>query len=317
MTPESWLKQNNFPIDSLQPMQNDASFRYYFRVHHNTQSYVLMDARADKKSIPPYIAIANRLREARLNAPEIIRSDPENGFLLISDFGNQQFRQAITAHNTEYLYQKALESLAILQCIKTVPGLPIPFFSQELMLSELFLFKEWFLEKQLALTLSPAIQQSLSTFFQFLVTECSRQPIVFMHRDYHSANLMILPHDDIGILDFQDAFMGPVTYDVVSLLKDCYLECPTELSLKLVLFFKEAIQLSVSNDTFLYWFDMMSVQRHLKALLTFSRKYHRDHNDHYLQYIPRTVHYIKKVSERYTECAILLKLISERDICGA
>jgi aminoglycoside/choline kinase family phosphotransferase len=302
---EYWLKDAcNLSPTSVMPMPGDASFRRYFRVQDESQTYVAMDAPLDHENCRPYIAIARALRAKNLLAPEIFASDVEQGFLLISDLGDKLYLNELNSSNAENLYGSALDALSILQSCQSVPEWRVPQFTAEFMLQELQIFKEWFLARHLNLTLSPGTDKMLADYFIFLTSAASSQPQVFMHRDYHSANLMVLPDAKVGILDFQDAFIGPVTYDLVSLLRDCYIAWPKELVEKLVLQYKEKIGAvaPVSNEIFLRWFDLMGMQRHLKALLTFSRKYHRDANPNYLQYMPRTLNYVAEVSPKYAEC---------------
>ena len=180
------------------------------------------------------------------------------------------------------------------------------------MRDELMLCKEWFFEKYLSLTLSREAHARLNASFDFLAENAANQPLVFMHRDYHSANLMRLENEEVGILDFQDAFIGPLTYDVVSLLRDCYIDWPEKRVIEWATYYWQKIALpSVSLETFLRWFDLMGIQRHLKCLLTFSRKYCRDQNAEYVQHIPRTLHYIITISERYPECKALTIFLRE------
>lgn len=310
---EQWLSETcNLPTHKLHAMAGDASFRRYFRVEMEDQSYVAMDAPPPRENCIPYIAIAKTLRQMGLCAPDIIASHVNKGFLLITDFGDYLYLKELNPTNAEELYTRALDALTILQSCRQVDGWPIPTFTAEFMRQELEMFKEWFLCKHMNLTLSLQRDHQLATCFDFLAQSASSQAQVFMHRDYHSANLMVLPNKQVGILDFQDAFIGPVTYDLVSLLRDCYITWPDEVVTKLVLQYWQNLNLPhVTADQFLFWFDMMGLQRHLKALLTFSRKLHRDGNASYLQHIPRTVSYIEKVSARYSNCQVLSELCIE------
>jgi N-acetylmuramate 1-kinase len=296
---------------SLVSMPGDASFRNYYRVQHVNGSYVAMDADKEREKCLPYIAIANALRAQGLQTPEIIASDLERGFLLISDFGDKLLLKELNNNNAELLYTHALCELAKIQNCADVAGLTLPLFSRQWLRQELEGFKEWFLHIHLGLFLPPALEKELNNCFDFLADRAANQPTVFMHRDYHSANLMLLPQNKIGILDFQDAFMGPLTYDVVSLLRDCYIAWPEPFVTQLALQYRDQRELAISNEEFLHWFDLTGMQRHLKALLTFARKYHRDGNDHYLQHIPRTIHYIVMVGSRYFECNRLCALMNE------
>jgi aminoglycoside/choline kinase family phosphotransferase len=317
----NWLTQKaNSPSFTIQPMQGDASARRYFRVETADMSYVAMDAPPPQENCRPYIQIANALRHIGLHTPEIFEQDVEQGFLLISDFGNKLLLPELTLENADKLYDSALCALAILKTCPEVKGWTLPLFTAEFMHQELTLFKEWFLEKHLNLQLSDKEENELNACFDFICQRAKAQPQVFMHRDYHSANLMLLPGEQIGILDFQDAFIGPVTYDLVSLLRDCYIAWPDSLVTKWVLAYREKINMgTVSADEFLHWFDVMSLQRHMKALLTFSRKFRRDGNPNYLRHIPRTLNYIIAESAKIQECKALHQFISEQvvTVCEA
>jgi aminoglycoside/choline kinase family phosphotransferase len=299
-----WLKTHcKLPAFKLISMVGDASFRRYFRVTGGDWQYVAMDAPPERENnCRPFIAIAESLRRQGLQMPEIIESDVSAGFLLLTDFGNKLYLNELTEANADVLYTIALDALAILQNC-TVQNWTIPPFTAEFMYQELQLSKEWFLVKHLGLTLNTQTESMLTDFFRFLAESAGRQPQVLMHRDYHSANLMVLPNNEVGILDFQDAFMGPVTYDLASLLRDCYIAWPDHLVKKWVLQYKEKIPALayVTEVEFIRWFDLMSMQRHLKALLTFARKMHRDRNANYLQHIPRTLHYLAAVAPEYAE----------------
>lgn len=314
-----WLNNNvNLPPFQLKPLAGDASFRRYFRVELQNGSYIAMDAPPPRENCVPFIAIAKGLRDLGLNTPTIFAKDVARGFLLISDFGDKLFLKELTATNAEALYDCAIDALDVLRSCQVIQDWKLPYFSADFMRQELELFKEWFLLKHLNLNLSSSLEIQLSQCFDFIANTSANQSYSFMHRDYHSANLMILPHHQVGILDFQDAFVGPVTYDLVSLLRDCYIAWPDELVNKLVIRYFEKINLSnISQEQFLSWFEIMGLQRHLKALLTFSRKLHRDGNANYLQHIPRTLQYILKESAVFPECKVLYKLISEKvvDLC--
>ncbi len=288
-------------VKNLIPLAGDASFRRYYRLQLADQSFVVMDASIERASCVPFIAIANTLRSKGLSVPDIIASDTEKGFLLLTDFGDSLFLKTLTKENAASLYDRALKSLAVLQTCREVPHWEMPYFSKEFMFKELILFKEWFLERYLKFVLSSHEEKMLTTFFEKIVSSIADQPYVFMHRDYHSANLMVLPSNEVGVLDFQDAFIGPVTYDLVSLLRDCYIDWPNEMVTALALNYQNKIQLNVSQEEFLKWFDWMGLQRHMKTLLTFSRKYVRDQNSNYLNFIPRTLNYLLTVSARYPE----------------
>lgn len=311
---EQWLKdQCGFADFRLEAMIGDASFRRYFRLYHANQTYVVMDAPPPHEHCEPFIRIAKTLRQEGLQAPEIFHADDIKGFLVLTDFGDQKMLNTLNKTNAEILYKEAILTLVQLQKIQ-ISDQRIPFFTAERMMEELLLFKEWFLHRFLEVSLTTDAERSLQYIFQILCDEATRQPQVFMHRDYHSANLMVLPHNKIAILDFQDAFVGPLLYDLVSLLRDCYIDWPDTFVTQLAFMFRDRLSSPIDKDLFLRWFDLMGLERHLKALLTFSRKYIRDFNNQYLQYIPRTLNYIYTISGRYSECQFLHKLCEDEII---
>jgi N-acetylmuramate 1-kinase len=303
---QCWLSDYFKSTDFVMtPLVGDASFRQYFRIHQPSATYIAVDASPEREKCPQFIAIADALRKKGLYTPEIFAKELASGFLLLTDFGDKQLLKIVNSDNQEILYSNALSALATLSACKDVKNYSIPRFTSHFMREELNVFQQWFLEKHIELELSVQTRQMLSQCFDRLAESCAAQPYVFMHRDYHSANLMLLADQQIGILDFQDAFVGPVTYDLVSLLRDCYLELPHELVIRLALQYRDMLALKISDVEFLYWFDCMGIQRHLKALLTFARKYRRDNNAHYLQYIPRTLNYVLHTTERHPEYAEL------------
>lgn len=310
-----WLQEAcGLEFFSLQAMVGDASSRRYFRVQSQGQSFVLMDA-PPQENCHSYVAIAKALRQLGLHAPNVMQTDLKQGFLLITDFGEVTYLSALQADNASTLYHQALNSLAILQSCRVVEGHVVPPFTADFMQNEWALHKEWFLNKLLGLSFS-SVEKTLDDCYARVVAVAVSQPQVFMHRDYHSANLMVLPDDEVGLLDFQDAFIGPITYDLVSLLRDCYIDwapsCVNEWALSYSRRLHQlGILASVEDDTFLRWFDYMGVQRHLKALMTFARKQVRDHQPRYLQHVPRTLQYLLQASQAYAELSPLYDFIND------
>ncbi len=302
-----WLQENcTFPIDSLHEIPGDASFRRYFRLRSGTQSYMVMDASEQRDCFEPYIAIAKALLPLGIRVPQILAEDIAPGFMLISDFGDTQYLTALHPNNADELYKKALHSLSVLQACREIQNWTLPAFNQQFMLNELKEFYHWFVERYLGLTCSEQEQTMLQATFASLIDSANKQPQVFIHRDYHSANLMVLPDQQVGILDFQDACIGPLTYDLVSLLRDCYIDWPESKVQQWAGYYYEILctQSSlqkVSLMQFLQWFDWMGLQRHLKVLFIFARKYLRDHTTNYLKSMPRTLNYILQISARYPE----------------
>lgn len=302
-----WLQENcSFPIDALQEIPGDASFRRYFRLQSGAQSYMVMDASQQRDCFEPFLAIAKALLTLGVSVPEILAQDLAQGFMLISDFGDRQYLNTLNPSNADALYKTALDSLVLLQACPEVPGWTLPAFNERFMQTELREFKHWFLEGYLNRSFSTQEQNLLKSTFNQLCESAEEQTQVFIHRDYHSANLMLLPTQGVGILDFQDACTGPITYDLVSLLRDCYIDWPEEKVRQWVAYYYDRLRenqllKTVSCDQFTRWFDLMGLQRHMKALFIFARKYLRDQTPRYLKYLPRTLNYLVKISERYPE----------------
>jgi N-acetylmuramate 1-kinase len=309
---QDWLQAScQLPAVSLVPMRSDASFRRYFRVTQAAQSFVAMDAPPERETnTKAFVTLARALHAQGVKVPEIIVEDVSQGFVLLSDFGDHLYLNVLANDNVDDLYTRALTALTGLQACDT-KGLAA--FSAEFMYQELQTAKEWFLQKHLRLELSAAAEKMLADYFYFIAELSASQPQVFMHRDYQSGNLLVLPVSQVGILDFQDAFVGPVTYDLVSLLRDCYIAWPNAWVQRWALQYKNSVPslFQVKDELFLRWFDVMGMQRHVKALLTFTRKFHRDGNPNYLQHIPRTLNYIMTAAQRYPESTAFYDFLIE------
>jgi len=313
---QHWL-QADLGIQNAQlvAITNDASFRRYFRLITEGVSHVVMDAPPDKENCVPFIDVANRLQASGLNAPQILASDLKQGFLLLTDFGSQLYLPALNETQIESLYGDALDALVVMQTRTSSDNLLL--YDYQSLHREMDLFTNWLLDKHLNLSLSASEQANLATCFELLSSSALTQPQVFVHRDYHSRNLMIVPNHNPGILDFQDAVKGPITYDLVSLLRDCYISWPLARVRGWALRHYTQMQpTGILNDVdeskFLRWFDWMGIQRHLKASGIFARLYHRDGKSNYLKDIPRTLGYIVEVSANYPELAPLYKLVEQR-----
>ena len=310
-----WLNDQDIDYQDIAPASSDASFRRYFRIVDNDKSFIIMDAPPEKENCKPFIEIAKLLFDMDINVPQILQQDLEQGFLLLSDLGDTVFLSELNNNTVDRLYTAAMDSLLKIQKNKT-PDLPL--YDETLLRNELDLFPDWYLEKQLKITVSDEHRKILEQIFAVLIKNALSQPQVCVHRDYHSRNLMVNKDNPQapGIIDFQDAVIGPVTYDLVSLLKDCYIDWPREKVEKWVSYFhKEALSSGnindVSFDEFLRWFDLMGLQRHLKVAGIFSRLKHRDGKTGYLKDIPRTMDYIFDVLKRYPEFQPLQKLLSD------
>jgi len=285
----------------------DASFRRYFRISKGTHSFIAMDAPPDKENSVPFSAIGHAFFDLGLRVPKIFHEDLAEGFLLLEDFGNKLYLNVLNAENADALYHTAIADLLTLQKCCDIPGWTLPHFNHTMIGQELNLFMQWMIERYLNLKLSAVEEQLLRTTFQQLIDSAKQQPQVCVHRDYHSRNLMVLDDDRVGMLDFQDAVWGPVTYDLVSLIRDCYIDWPLEKVQAWALqYLKDAqhqhvIAKKVSSAEFLTWFDRMGVQRHLKASFIFARKWLRDQDPRYLADIPRTFRYVSEVTARDSE----------------
>jgi len=301
----------------ITPASSDASFRRYFRVHHDSTSQIVMDAPPDKEDSRPFVAVAEALRQLGLQAPEVFATDYEQGFLLLSDLGNRSYLAELNAATVEALYDDALAALARLQLGGDPTAALLPPYDAALLHREMELFREWFLGRHLNLTLAPDEQTLLDQTFALLSANALAQPQVWVHRDYHSRNLMVTAQINPGVLDFQDAVIGPLTYDLVSLLRDCYIAWPRSQVERWALGYRERLRAqgwagTESAETFLRWFDLMGVQRHLKAIGIFARLHIRDGKPGYLKDIPRTLGYIREVAGRHSELGGLHEFIQKR-----
>lgn len=311
-----WLSMElGLPQYSIAPASSDASFRRYFRVQFGGESRIVMDAPPEKEDSHPFVAIARQLRSIGLNVPEILAEDFEQGFLLLSDLGSRQYLDELNEQSVERLYGDAMGALATLQA-RGPQADRLPPYDRALLLREMELFREWLLDRHLGLTLGESEQKLLDETFSLLADSALAQPAVSVHRDYHSRNLMVSEHNP-GILDFQDAVYGPVTYDLVSLLRDCYIAWPRERVEGWVLAYHDiALDNGILHERqqgrFLHWFDLMGVQRHLKASGIFARLNHRDGKPGYLKDIPRTLDYVVEVSSRYPQLVPFLHLLEDR-----
>jgi aminoglycoside/choline kinase family phosphotransferase len=287
---------------SFKPASGDASFRRYFRIEVADKSYIAMDAPPEKEDSRPFIRMAQALEAIGLNVPHIYAVDLQQGFMLLEDLGITLYLNQLTPETVDRLYGDALGALATLQACG--PRKDLPKYDRKLLMREMALFCDWLLVGSLKLDLSADEQQMLDQLFKDLADNALEQPQVCVHRDYHSRNLMVNTLQNPGILDFQDAVLGPVTYDLVSLLRDCYIAWPLgQVQAWALGYFELAHQSGVlleeHESRFLTWFDLMGIQRHLKASGIFARLHLRDGKSGYLKEIPRTLSYIEQVAEQY------------------
>ncbi len=296
----------------------DASFRRYFRATTATGTLIVMDAPPAREDSRSFVDIAAMLADMGLNAPRVLSADLEQGFLLLTDLGADVYLDRLVSHPEEVdsLYDAALAALARLQDRGAAFQSRLPAYGADLLQSEMSLFHDWLCGIHLGLDFTATEELEWRRLCATLIRNALDQPQVFVHRDFHSRNLMVTPADSPGLLDFQDAVEGPLTYDLVSLLKDCYFSLPPDVVLARVdafyLGLPEARRAGISVELFRRYFELMGVQRHLKAAGIFARLYHRDGKARYLADIPRTLGYVSALSGRYPELRFLVGFLETR-----
>lgn len=309
-----WLEQlsEDTYID-LRPASADASFRQYFRVtdRRDDSTYIVMDAPPDKEDCHPFVLVTDLLRGVGVNAPDIIAIDIEQGFLLLDDLGDDPYLKHLDDSTADGLYIDAIDALVKMQ---NIDGL-LPAYERQMLNDEMGLFETWYVNRHLDTKLDDKQKATLDSIFGLLLDNAEQQPQVFVHRDYHSRNLMITNENNPGVIDYQDAVIGPITYDLVSLFKDCYIEWPRDkvehwLELYLARLAPERL---IEKAQLLRWFDLMGVQRHLKVLGIFARLNYRDGKPQYLQDLPLTLRYITDTCDNYHELQPLKTLLESID----
>jgi len=313
----AWLKDEcQLSVDNLKPIAGGASFRRYFRLVSENHSWVVMDAPPGRENVADFIAISKAFVSLGLRVPKILCQKESSGFLLLEDFGDNLYINLLTNDNVDNLYNKAFDAILKIQACKDMSAWSPPHLNYDFMLAELYDFVEWYLVRHLQRAISQRDKIILDEAFELIVNQAANQIQVCIHRDYHSQNLMLLKNDELGILDFQNAMLGPITYDFVSLAKDCYITWSNEkIHAWIIAFQKKLLDYGApvphKKEQFIRDVEMMGVQRHLKAILTFSRKKHRDNDGAYLQFIPVALNYINNLTKNYPELIPLVKLIQK------
>ena len=321
---EAWAAATRGTRDfALAPASADASFRRYFRLSlagavptaGGRRTVIAMDAPPAKENSAPFVAIAALLGAAGVHAPEILASDLAQGFLLLTDLGDRTYLAALDADTAPRLYSDAIDALVAWQRASRADVLPP--YDEALLRRELDLFPDWYLARHLGVTLAPAQAKTLADAFTLVVANNLAQPRVFVHRDYHSRNLMVTAPNP-GVLDFQDAVFGPITYDLVSLLRDAYVEWDEARQIDWAARYWERARdagLPVAADFGEFWrdFEWMGVQRQLKVLGIFARLCHRDGKTGYVDDMPRVLRYLRGACSRYRALGPLAKLLDEVD----
>lgn len=287
---------------TLSPLNNDASFRQYWRIKTPNESFVLMDAPPEKEPIDSFIKTTEKLTAVGVNVPHLFYENQDIGALVLSDFGDQLYLNALNINNARKLYKQAIDALLKIQSIEELDDLPA--FDAPHIRMELGIFDEWFLQKHLGIN-----DTTHKANYDYLIDTIQVQPQIAIHRDYHSRNLMLTSEGRPGVLDHQDMMKGPLSYDLVSLLRDCYISWGPDLVNELIVYY-----LSKSGydlDTFNTWFDITGVQRHLKAIGIFARLKHLYDKPGYIKHIQLPLKYIQNVADKYNELSDISKLVNK------
>jgi hypothetical protein len=311
---ERWLTERFGPGSyTYAPASEDASFRRYFRVSSGGQTFIVMDAPPDHENCRPFLQVARLFAQAGAHVPAILGENLDQGFLLLSDLGSRTYLQALDPTTASALYHDASDALIRIQ-FASRPGV-LPEYDRALLLRELRLFPDWYVARHLGITLSAAQNEILTAAFELILANNLAQPQVYVHRDYHSRNLMVTDPNP-GILDFQDAVYGPITYDLASLYRDAYIGWEEERQIDwLIRYWEKAckVRLPVDADFGAFYrdFEIMGVQRQIKVLGIFARLFHRDGKDGYLKDMPLVMSYLRRACERYNDLNPLLRLLDE------
>jgi hypothetical protein len=308
-----WLREVLDTSDfELKPASADASFRSYLRLFLQDKTFIVMDAPPPQEDCEPFIRMTNKLLACDINVPAIHHMNLQQGFLLLDDFGNDLYLDKLDPSTVNKLYSDAIVALVQIQTLADVKEMAA--YDEPLLRREMQLFTDWLLDKHLHIELDDAQNRSIETLFGLLVENALQQPQSFVHRDFHSRNLMLTETNNPGVIDYQDAVYGAISYDLVSLLKDCYIKWPRAEINNWVDFYINRLAekgSKVDRQQFQRWFDLMGVQRHLKASGIFARLSHRDSKHDYLKDIPRTLSYIVELKNDYKELRPLCLLIEE------
>jgi aminoglycoside/choline kinase family phosphotransferase len=299
-------------------MSGDAGFRCYYRFSHQGKSFIAVDAPIDMSDNPAFVFMQKLLSQQDILVPEIIAVDLSLGFFCLSDFGNVLLSDTLALENMSSVYQNAIDILPKIHLGLRSADKKVAHYDQAFVKRELDIFTEWLIEKHLSITLSESEQLQLNACFDVLNKNMLEQPQVLIHRDFHSRNIMVVENGELGVIDFQDAVIGPVTYDIVSLLRDCYIKWPQIKVADLLQYYIELIsaqQPALANKTLAQWqrwFDLTGMQRHLKASGIFARLHHRDGKSGYLNDIPLTLSYLLDISKQYDEFNFLHQLLTTK-----
>jgi len=295
----------------LSPISGDAGFRRYYRLANVKPASLAVDAPPAMEKNREFCHVAKLLRQYGIHTPQVFAVNYEQGFLLLEDFGDVMYwpRLLQSQRQGDNSYQSLYQDAA--RCLQTMAAIPVresglPFYDAEKLQQEMDLFPQWFVETLLRVSMTPEQVETLQAMNKTLITSALEQPLVVVHRDFHSRNLLVVANSSPGVIDFQDAVIGPVTYDLVSLYRDCYIHWPAPQVEEWVRNYYQqclarGIFSSIEEEVFLRWFDWMGLQRHLKVLGIFARLYLRDNKSGYLKDLPLVIHYTLSVAKKYKE----------------
>jgi aminoglycoside/choline kinase family phosphotransferase len=313
-----WLREDlGFTDGGIAAASADASFRRYFRITRGGDTYIAMDAPPAKEALGSYLHVAGMLAGMGLHVPGVLARNLQQGFLLLTDLGTRPYLEELARdRDVDRLYTDAIAALVRMQAGGRDMARTLPAYDRGLLAAEMQLMPEWFLHRHLRLDLGAETKAMLERLFAVVLQSALVQPSSFVHRDYHSRNLMLCEENNPGILDFQDAVYGPLTYDLVSLLKDCYIEWPEARVRGWILQYRGLLRRAdldpdVSHAQFVRWFDLLGLQRHIKVLGIFCRLYYRDRKPQYLQDLPRVLRYARTTAAAYPETAEFAEYLTD------
>ena len=312
-----WLSNTcQFHLLDFTPLTGDASFRRYYRIYGNfpnsiQQNYMVMDSPSPQEKIDEFVKISRILQDFGVHVPQIIHKNLQDGFLILEDFGDTLLLDQLNAQTADSLYHRAIDILVKIQS-QAYPS-NLPKFDLHHMYDEMALFSTWFIGQHLQLSLSNEELELIEKSFLYIAESIASHPKVMIHRDFHSRNLMVLDKHQLGVIDFQDAMIGPQTYDFVSLLKDCYIEWPEDKQKQWCHYgYKKLYPNGQAFDEFWHQFNLCGLQRHLKVLGIFCRLFYRDHKSRYLNDLPLTWRYMHQALSQFKELDSFKQLIEQR-----
>jgi len=296
---KKWLKTTPYRGFTISVASADASFRKYYRLSRDKTNYLLMDSSLELDSLEPFLDVTQRLLNAGVKAPKILEKNLELGYLIIEDFGSTHYLDLLNEGNFQTLYKNAIDEILKMQNANVEK---LPLYDKEFLHFEMDLMQEWYIQELLKKSLDAPKKKLIQETLEAISAVVLKQPQnIFVHRDFHSRNIMLTAENAIGVIDYQDAMSGAITYDLVSLLKDCYIAFEAKEIKALALYFRDKKALDVSDAEFIKWFDFMGLQRHIKVLGVFSRLHIRDAKDGYLKDIPLVRQYVLQTAAKYDE----------------